>query len=678
MDEGMFVADGINASTGAPLFEPQSIEELVAVARGGDSTDDAELLAARRERDENSHFGVAEGIDRGDLAQTGWGVIFPAVKPGTDEEKRQAAIREALSPLLRHRQSQAGANVEKYYRELRGAEGLRPGESIKKFLGRFGVDPGAAADPEHFPYYLLLVGSPSEIPFAFQYQLDVTYAVGRIHFDSLDDYAAYARSVVEAETGALKLSRSLAFFGVRNPDDAATKLSRESLIAPLADVLEKNPRKVAELSGWSFARHYDDKATVSTLGGLLGGAETPSLIFTASHGVGFNRGDARQIPHQGALLCSDWQNPRPFQPITESLYFSGDHIASDAKLHGLIAFNFACYGGGTPQHNEYALKENKKGDRDIAERPFVSGLHRRLLSHPRGGALAAVGHIERAWSDSLPTGAATGNRLGVFRSAMEALMKGLPVGAAMEFFNQRYAYLGTEMSGQMEAVEYASEDAAASLRTELVRMWTAHNDARDYVVTGDPAVRLRLGEPGAVTVRAPIEVRSAVSTASTVTETSKPAEAPAATPFESLEGKGELESKHFGLFGSSTPKEEPAELSADELVEVKTDPFRGFAEKVVGTLGKIVSDATTLEVRTFVSNTSAAMAVPAEGTPMAQLRAWTRIKLDGDIDVCVPQQDGQLDTTLWALHVEMVKQAQTHRAEMIRMLLGAVGGFFKP
>ncbi len=256
-------------------------------------------------------------------------------------------------------------------------------------------------------------------------------------------------------------------------------------------------------------------------------------------------------------------------------------------------------------------------------------------------------------------------------------MKGLPVGVAMEFFNQRYAYLGTEMSGQMEAVEYAAEDAAASLRTELVRMWTAHNDARDYVVTGDPAVRLNFGEPGAVTAREPIEVRSTVASTS-ASDTSKSAEAPAAAAFESLEAKGDLESKHFGLFSSSTPKEEPAELNADELVEVKTDPFRGFAEKVVGTLGKIVSDATTLEVRTFVSNTSAAMAVPAEGTPMAQLRAWTRIKLDGDIDVCVPQQDGQLDTTLWALHVEMVKQAQTHRAEMIRMLLGAVGGFFKP
>ena len=107
MDEGMFVADGINASTGAPLFEQRTIEELARIATGGGDEESSELLQAWRERDENAHYGTAEGIDRNDLAQTGWAVIFPAAKPGSDEDKRIAAIREALSPLLNHRRSQA-------------------------------------------------------------------------------------------------------------------------------------------------------------------------------------------------------------------------------------------------------------------------------------------------------------------------------------------------------------------------------------------------------------------------------------------------------------------------------------------------------------------------------------------------------------------------------------------
>ncbi len=681
MDEMMFVADGINASTGAPLFESQSIETLaeIATANANAASEPVDLLQSRKDRDGDKHFGVAEDIERGDLAQTGWGVIFLATKPGSEEDRRQAAVREALTPLLRHRQSQAGSKSERFYRELRGADGLRPGETLKKFLGRHGVDPGAAADPEFMPYYLLLVGSPSEIPFDFQYQLDVTYAVGRIHFDTVEEYANYARSVVEAETRPLKLSRSLAFFGVRNPDDAATKLSRDGLIAPLADRIEKNAQRNEKLAGWNISRTYDDKATKASLSGLLGGDQTPALVFTASHGVGFNLGDKRQVQHQGALLCSDWLNPRPFVPITDDVYFSGDDIASDASLHGLISFNFACYGGGTPQHNEYALRDNKKNNRDIAERPFISGLHRRLLSHPRGGALAAVGHIERAWSDSLPSDEDAKNRIVTFRSALEVLMKGLPVGAAMEYFNQRYAYHGTVMSGLVQNLEFASEDKAPALRSEIVRNWTAHNDARDYVVTGDPAARLVFGDSNAARPRERLELQSAPAAPSSPAPVAAQPAPVAAQPAPVAAPSAPKDSASFGFFGGESKAPTPdVEISADEIVEVKSNPFTAFAENVVSTLGKIVSDAATLEVRTFVSNTGSAVAVPEGGSPAAQLRAWTRIKLDGDIDVCVPQRDGEVDTTLWTLHVEMVKQAQTHRAEMIRTLLSSIGGFFKP
>ena len=335
------------------------------------------------------------------------------------------------------------------------------------------------------PYYLLIVGSPTEIPFSFQYQLDVTYAVGRIHFDTAEEYANYARSVVEAETRPATQRREVAFFAVRNPNDGATRLSREQLVAPLSDALQANKR----LPGWSYARYYDEQASKTTLAGLLGGDRTPALLFTASHGIAFDCGDPLQLRRQGGLICDEWKNPSAGGPLADSMYFSGDDVGADANLHGMIAFNFACYSGGTPELNEYTLKDNPK-DRRIAERPFVSGLHRRLLAAPKGGALACVGHIERAWSESLPTGSAA-NRLVVFRSAMEVLMKGLPVGAALEYFNARYAQLGADMSSSLESLDFMSAEDARRAKADVARKWTAHTDARDYVVTGDPAVRLR-------------------------------------------------------------------------------------------------------------------------------------------------------------------------------------------
>jgi hypothetical protein len=115
-------------------------------------------------------------------------------------------------------------------------------------------------------------------------------------------------------------------------------------------------------------------------------------------------------------------------------------------------------------------------------------LPRRLLSHPRGGALAAVGHVDRAWGFSFLWG--TEPQTAAFRSTLEDLLLGFPLGAAMEFFNQRYAELSAYVTSMVHDERYGrSVDPG-----ELVSLWTANNDARDYVVLGDPAVRLAVGE----------------------------------------------------------------------------------------------------------------------------------------------------------------------------------------
>ena len=492
--------NGIDAVSGSYLLQA-SPADIVKVATGA-GLDPRVLgeLKHRHKQASESHFGVKAGIDVCDLSETGWGVVFPAAKPDSPEAKRQAAIREALAPLLAHRRSVAGRAVDRYYREYSGTAGVRPGEGKQQFLARHGAGPGPA-DPEKVPYYLLLVGNPQEIPFRFQSQIGVQYAVGRICFDTVEEYAHYARSVVAAETQSLALARRLAFFSVANPDDDATQASASALVAPLADLLAKIP----ELAGWKIEQITREAATREAFAALVARGNPPALLFTASHGMGFPKDHPLQLRHQGALLCQNWPGPKAWgrKPIPEEHYFAGDQLPADADLLGTVAFLFACYGAGTPELDEFAAQAFK--DRQaIAPRPFVAALPNAMLSRPKGGALAVIGHVERAWGHSFlwaGTGGKgkSGAQLAVFESTMRSLMEGMPVGAAMEYFDERYAELSSDLSVELERAKFGEEVD----EYEIAGMWTANNDARGYAILGDPAVRV-------MTTAGPIKDRAAI------------------------------------------------------------------------------------------------------------------------------------------------------------------------
>lgn len=460
--------NGISGVDGEYLLGEMTAEEIAGVALK-EPIDEAHLkeLIHRHQSKDLVHLGVKEGIDPKEISETGWAIVFAFA----DQDKVDE-LKEALKPLLDLRKEQAGD----FYQEFIGPKAYRPGESAREFLARHGASPAEPSDPKIVPYYLLIVASPKSLPYRVQYQLDVAYAVGRVHFDSLEEYANYAKSVAAAENGDSQRSKSATFFGVRNVADRATQLSEKELVKPLAEWAEEDQ------PDWTITSKTRNDAKKADLASIFNDDNGPALLFTASHGLGFPLDHPRQAAHQGALLCQDW--PGPGNAPKADHYFSGADLGDDARLAGLIAFHFACYGAGTPQHDDFARKAKVKIE--IATEPFVARLPQRLLGHPKGGALAAVGHVERAWGCSfLAPGA--GTQIETFKSTLKRLMEGHPIGSAMEWFADRNAALATELRSATEEADFGNRDDNL-----LSFLWTANNDARSYVIVGDPAVKLAI------------------------------------------------------------------------------------------------------------------------------------------------------------------------------------------
>lgn len=455
--------NGIDGATGEPLFPNMDLEELGRLALGS-SLRGPNLARLRRWNEESRTrtLGPKEGVDPRHLEQAGWGVIFARDEP--------AGVYEALEPLLRHRRRQAGRLATERYRELRGRGGYRPGESKMRFLARHGVGP-SPADPDRMPYYLLIVGDPDSIPYTFQYQLAVQYAVGRIDFDTPEEYARYAEAVVAAETRERSPKRSAVFFGVREDGDRVMEATHDMLVLPLAGELRE------QVAGWDISTIGGADATKSRLGSLLSD-ELPSVLFTACHGLGFRAGSPGQRDEQGALVCS--QNGGAQSGGTP--YFTAADVSEGTGPAGLISFHFACYSAGTPRDNDFG---HYPGESIKTERAFVARLPQRLLAHPKGGALAVVGHVERAWTYSFAW-PETDRQMEVYASTLRRLMAGHPIGSAMEYFSLRYAELECGLADLRREVEGGAEPDFL----EVGHLWTACHDARNFVIVGDPAVRV--------------------------------------------------------------------------------------------------------------------------------------------------------------------------------------------
>jgi hypothetical protein len=477
MPNDLIYLNGIDGVTGQYLVPPTRVGELAKMARGSRP---ATKLAARLKSLAavlaKPFLGLPLDVDPTDVAKAGWAVVFPTCTP--------SEVRKALEPLIAHRQNRVPPDRCKVL-------DYKPGEDVATWLERHDTVAGNVL-PKKVPYYLTLVGSPTEIPFEFQYLLDLEYAVGRLAFEGPEGYRQYAESVVEYETSnSVPNAKEIVYWGTRHEGDGATKMSADCLLKPLsagtpaADGQDEE-KPIAEVLSYGSRSMIGQDGTKEHLTEVLQNKAraTPAFLFTASHGMGWPQGDAQQQLN-GALLCQDWTG---FGTIKPEHYLTAANIPDDARLHGLVAFLFACYGAGTPAFDNF-LKDREQGPQRVADQPFVGKLPQRLLSHPQGSALAVVGHVERAWGYSIqPPG--VGPQLVPFRNLIGRVLGGEPVGHATKDFSERYATLSTQLLSDLDATQPGKKPTDE----ELVWLWVERNDAQNYVVLGDPAVQVRVDQ----------------------------------------------------------------------------------------------------------------------------------------------------------------------------------------
>ena len=142
-----------------------------------------------------------------------------------------------------------------------------------------------------------------------------------------------------------------------------------------------------------------------------------------------------------------------------------------------------------PEFDNFPDKNNLQATKRLSNKQFSSELSKRFLGNPEGAGVAFVSHVDRAWQTSF-TWFGAGSQVKDFQEMIQRLMAGRRLGYAFEVMTRRYGGLSTlfavELLRRLQSGENSSPDATKI----LINYWISALDARNFVICGDPAVKL--------------------------------------------------------------------------------------------------------------------------------------------------------------------------------------------
>ena len=640
---------------------------------------DPNALAHTTDRDVEAENFLLDG-DPNSIAEQSWTVIAPDNDRGTH-------LLQVIKPLLDKRSRDMEGRPVEVFR-------VPPDMTAAQAANWKDVTYAGNKDPLDIPVYVTVLGDFSEVSIATQRVLSNKYLVGRIGFETDDDYESYVAKLLHWE-GVKREGRARAMFFTARDGTPATLLGDRVLMQPsLVDARKyagKAPFPVSEVQEIT-----GDDPTAA--GGLLVDAaktEQPSFLFSCSHGMGAPRRGWNSVDKQRALqgaLC-----------LGDGEYIAAEDLKTQPFLPGGLWMFFACFGAGTPDISEYAhwlsnLKGLGKFSGSLSsvmhslpqgrDKPFIAALPKAVLANP-DGPLAVVGHVDLAWSYSFQDmdKKQDQGRHRRFQNVYRWATKGHNIGYALTTLFAHRADIQTEItiSEDMRMRERELGEEIPDDRLRMGHRWMLHQDLDGYVLLGDPAAHMAVNPKSPETASDSWHQPRPRSYADLGIEivTTPPAEKPEEKPEEKpapvqeptqAQTPATDEAMDFGLFGRDKDKDEDKRESKGEDRETDKDERPGFLARITqslsNALGNFVEDAATLEVKTFIAdNLSVRDSARLADNPDVRLFALTRSKLDGDIEQVWSSTAVDADNReLRTLHLEMVKQAESHRYELLRML----------
>ena len=418
------------------------------------------------------------------LREQQWALVVP-------DNARGRRLESILAPLCERRAEEQGKEVEIHY-----APPGMDATQARAFLDEK-MYPTSRSSREH-ARYVLLAGAPEDLSMELQEELtgDGSCFVGRLPFEREEDHAAYVAKVVARERNAARPRKARALFLTAQDNSPAVRTGHDFVSGPAARRCSEARKK----GYFPASSVVSEELPAGAKGRLLelASAPEPVLLFTLSHGIGGGSSGWKSVEAQRREQGDMWLGDRTT--------LSAEEVRQRAFMPGGIWFYFACFGAGTPAKSVFKPwmerlvqsgmmtpkeLEGVERSRPLDARPFIAALPQAALANPEG-PLAVIGHLDQAWICAFHnpvTGHTHANRL---EDVLASLMEGYRAGLSLQSLSRFAAKADRELRKQyQEGAEAETSGRPLSTdATERAYLWMERHDVTNYVLLGDPAVRL--------------------------------------------------------------------------------------------------------------------------------------------------------------------------------------------